>query len=199
MGRYSDNVGSYGFSHLTMMSCVFSHHSRQHLLGILRPGIPSPRPAGPSLFLTARVPDAIIPPVNGEKGACMTAAFLLALTVASGSGASPLLETEDALDRGATCLYTVSLVEGMSYWVVLEPLEDGADFDVVVASSDMDLERFMNLPYYEDYLLAREHAIAEGVDRGGESFTLHAPYTGSAHVVVHDIGETGGSYSLRIY
>lgn len=149
--------------------------------------------------MTAGVPDAIILPVYDAKGACMTAAFLLVLALASGSESSPLLETQDALDRGATCLYTVSLVEGMSYWVVLDPLEEGADFDVVVASSDMDLDRFMNLPYYEDYLLAREHAIAEGVDRGGESFTLHAPYTGIAHVVVHDIGETGGSYSLRIY
>ena len=129
----------------------------------------------------------------------MTAAFLAALALASGSESSPLLSTEDVLDRGATCLYTVSLVEGMSYWVVLDPLEEGSDFDVVVASHDMDLEQFMNLPYYEDYLLARDHAIAEGVERGGESFTLNAPYTGSAHVVVHDIGETGGSYSLRIY
>jgi len=129
----------------------------------------------------------------------MTAAFLVALALASGSASDPLLSTEDVLDRGATCLYTISMVEGISYWVVLEPLDDGADFDVVIASHDMDLDRFMNLPYYEDYLLAREHAIAEGVERGGESFTLHAPYTGSAHVVVHDIGETGGSYNLRIY
>jgi hypothetical protein len=141
----------------------------------------------------------IIVPVQARKGTIMTAALLIALALLAGSESPPLLSTEDALDRGATCLYTVSLVEGMSYWVVLEPEDEGADFDVVVASHDMDLERFMNLPYHEDYLLAREYAIAEGVERGGESFTLHAPYTGSAHVVVHDIGETGGSFDLRIY
>lgn len=119
--------------------------------------------------------------------------------MALGTSSDPLLSTEDALDRGATCVYTISIVEGMSYWVVLEPADSAADFDVVVASGDMDMDSFMRLPYYEDYLLAREHAIAEGVESGGESFTLEAPYTGSAHVVVHDIGETGGGYSLRIY
>ncbi len=149
--------------------------------------------------MTAGAAIAIIPSVNGTKGRKMTAAFLAVLALASGTESSPLLSTRDALDRGATCLYTVSLVEGMSYWVVLEPLEEATDFDVVVASHEMDLDSFMGLPYYEDYLLAREYAIAEGIERGGESFTLSAPYTGTAHVVVHDIGETGGSYSLRIY
>jgi hypothetical protein len=128
----------------------------------------------------------------------MTALLIVVAALAS-TTSDPLLSTEDALDRGATCVYTVSLVEGMSYWVVLEPADEATDLDVVVASREMDMDRFMNLPYYEDYLLAREHAIAEGVEPGGESFTLEAPYTGSAHVVVHDIGETGGGYSLRIY
>ena len=127
----------------------------------------------------------------------MTAALLTVLAVAS--SADPLLSTEDALDRGATCVYTISLVEDMTYWVVLELPREEMDFDVVVASSDMDLATFMSLPYYEDYLLAREFAISEGIEEGGESFTLRAPYTGSAHVVVHDIGETGGGYSLKIY
>ncbi len=112
---------------------------------------------------------------------------------------SPLLESEDFLDRGTTAIYTISLVEGVDYWVLLNTDNPDADFDIVVASKEMDFDQFMMMPYYEDYIYAREFILAEGVNIGNESFTLSSTYTGPAYIVVHDIGETGGSYTLTVY
>lgn len=114
-------------------------------------------------------------------------------------GTTPLLETEDHLDRGATVVYTVSLVEGIDYWVVLTCVEPASDFDIVIASRDMDFDRFMALPYFEDFVYATEFALAAGSRQGSEDLTVSAPYTGVAYVVIHDTGETGGAYRLRIY
>mgnify|MGYP000925291863 CR=1 FL=1 len=113
------------------------------------------------------------------------------------SSSSPLLDVEESLDRGATALYTLSLQEGTEYWVVLEA-GGGADFDVIVAGREMNLEQFMNLPYREDFEYARGFACSEGTEPGNESFTLSAGYTGIYYLVVHDIGQQGGSYRLRI-
>lgn len=115
------------------------------------------------------------------------------------ASASPLLSAEDNMQPGATCIYTVSMVEGMDYWVLLRLDRAEQDFDLVVASREMDLDRFMSLPYREDYHYAREHAIAEGIREGPEDFTLTAPYTGTAYLVIHDVGETGGGYLLELY
>lgn len=112
---------------------------------------------------------------------------------------SPLLESEDFLDRGTTAIYTISLVESVDYWVLLNTDNPDADFDIVVASKEMDFDQFMMMPYYEDYIYAREFILAEGVNIGNESFTLSSTYTGPAYIVVHDIGETGGSYTLTVY
>jgi hypothetical protein len=112
---------------------------------------------------------------------------------------TPLLEADDSLDRGATAVYTISLAEELEYWVILELPDPGSDFDVVVASKEMDFDEFMNLPYYEDFLYAREYVVAEGIVEGPESFTLHAPYTGPFYIVIHDVGGTGGDYHLKVY
>ena len=111
---------------------------------------------------------------------------------------TPLLETDDRIDRGATVVYTVSIVEGVDYWVVLSCIDPGSDLDLVVASREMDFDHFMSLPYYEDFLYCRDFALATGVSRGSEDITLSAPYTGVAYIVIHDMGETGGAYQLRI-
>ncbi len=109
-----------------------------------------------------------------------------------------ILEAEDTIDRGATVMYTITLEEGMDYWVLLN-FQDGMDLDVVVASDEMDYDRFIQLPYLEDYMYARDFAIAEGATEGTEDFVLTAPYTGTAYIIIHDIGETGGDYNLKIY
>ncbi|MBN1433338.1 hypothetical protein JW921_01170 [Candidatus Fermentibacterales bacterium] len=127
----------------------------------------------------------------------MQACFLSMLALAVGT--APLLDTSDQIDGGATVVYTVSIVEGIDYWVVLGCDEPSADLDIVIASREMDFDRFMSLPYYEDFLYAGEFALASGTHQGSEDLTLSAPYTGVAYVVVHDIGETGGHYQLRIY
>ncbi|OPL18609.1 MAG: hypothetical protein AVO35_04565 [Candidatus Aegiribacteria sp. MLS_C] len=120
--------------------------------------------------------------------------FLMALTATP----PPLLEAEDVLARGATAMYTITLEEGLDYWVLLSCAE-GMDLDVIVASDEMEYDRFIQLPYFEDYVYAREFAISEGATDGGEDFVITAPYTGTAYIIVHDIGETGGEYDLRVY
>lgn len=125
----------------------------------------------------------------------MTVALLLGIIVAT----NPMLEADDNLDRGATAVYTISLVEELEYWLILELPDDRSDFDVVVASKEMDFDEFMNLPYYEDFLYAREFVTAEGIVEGAESFTLRAPYTGPFYIVIHDVGGTGGNYHLKVY
>jgi hypothetical protein len=125
--------------------------------------------------------------------------FIAALGLLILTGTTPLLETEDSLDRGTTVVYTVSMVEGIDYWVVLECIEPTSDFDIVVASREMDFDRFMSLPYFEDFLYAGDFALAAGSRQGSEDMTVSAPYTGVAYVIIHDTGETGGSYQLRIY
>ncbi len=116
------------------------------------------------------------------------------------SSSPPLLDVEDSLDRGATALYTVSLQEGTEYWIMLEAGSGSSetDFDVIVAGREMNLEQFMNLPYREDFEYARSHACATGCEQGGESFTLSAQYTGVYYIVVHDAGQTGGTFRLKL-
>lgn len=125
----------------------------------------------------------------------MTHLLLLSALIST----EPLLSSTDVLDRGATTVYTLTVMEGTDYWIVLDCPPPPADFDVVVASREMDFDEFMSLPYYEDYIYAREFSISEGGSEGSESFTLTAPYTGPAFIVIHDIGETGGSYDLKVY
>jgi hypothetical protein len=116
------------------------------------------------------------------------------------SSSPPLLDVEDSLDRGATAIYSVSLQEGTEYWLVLEVrgTDSGADFDVIVAGREMNLEHFMNLPYREDFEYAHGHACAAGTEPGNESLTLSADYTGVYYIVVHDVGQRGGSYRLKL-
>lgn len=123
---------------------------------------------------------------------------LLLLAAALVSTPPPLLEAEDTIARGATAMYTITLEEGMEYWVLLG-FEHGMDLDVVVASREMDYDRFIQMPYHEDYVYAREYAIAEGATEGTEDFVLTAPYTGTAYIIIHDIAETGGRYNIRVY
>ncbi|NLP06203.1 hypothetical protein GX411_09670 [Candidatus Fermentibacteria bacterium] len=125
-------------------------------------------------------------------------ALFLALSLVMQS--DPLLYADDDLSRGATAVYTITVIHDTSYWIILECENPGADMNVVVASRDMDFDEFMSLPYYEDYQYARGFSLAEGLEDGpSESFTLTAPYTGPAYIVVHDIGETGGSYELKVF
>lgn len=121
-------------------------------------------------------------------------AFLMALTATP----PPILEAEDSIARGATAMYMITLEEGLEYWVLLS-CGEGVDLDVIVASEEMDYDQFIQLPYFEDYMYAREFAISEGATEDGEDFVLTAPYTGTAYIIIHDIGETGGEYDLRIY
>jgi hypothetical protein len=125
----------------------------------------------------------------------MTAIVLAAATLTT----TPLLSSSDDLDRGATAVYTLTIVQGTDYWIVLDCPAPPADFDVCVASREMDFDSFMNMPYYDDFLYAGGFALASGSAEGGESFSLTAPYTGPAYVVIHDIGETGGEYELKVY
>ncbi len=121
--------------------------------------------------------------------------LLLAAAVAT----EPLLTSSDDLGRGATAVYTLTVVQGTDYWIVLECSPPPSDFDVCVASREMDFDEFMNLPYGEDYVYSTGFAISEGTADGGESFTLTAPYTGPAYIVIHDTGETGGRYDLKVF
>lgn len=112
----------------------------------------------------------------------------------------PLLDAEDSLSRGATAMYTISLEEGFEYWVLLDFDETGGrDLDIIIASDEIDYDKFIQMPYFEDYMYARDFEIAEGATEGSEDFVLTAPYTGTAFIIVHDIGETGGDYHLRIF
>ncbi|MCD4776914.1 MAG: hypothetical protein K8S15_12795 [Candidatus Aegiribacteria sp.] len=126
----------------------------------------------------------------------MTVFLLILLT--SISTPLPLLEAEDTVARGATAMYMVTLEEGLDYWVLLN-FEDGMDLDILIATDEMDYEEFIQLPYFEDYMYAREFAIAEGATDGTEDIMLTAPYTGTAYIIIHDIGETGGDYHLRLF
>lgn len=126
----------------------------------------------------------------------MTVFLLILLT--SISTPPPLLEAEDTVARGATAMYMVTLEEGLDYWVLLN-FEDGMDLDILIATDEMDYDEFIQLPYFEDYMYAREFAIAEGATDGTEDIMLTAPYTGTAYIIIHDIGETGGDYHLRLF
>jgi hypothetical protein len=124
---------------------------------------------------------------------------LFALLASALTGSDPLLSADDTLARGATAVYTITICEGVDYWVLLNPVDPQANFDVVIASREMDFDEFMSLPYYEDYQYSRGFALAEGAGPAGESFTLTSPYTGPAYIVIHDIGTTGGDYELKVY
>jgi len=126
----------------------------------------------------------------------MTLFFLILAT--SLSTPPPLLEAEDTIARGATAMYTISLEEGLEYWVLLN-FEARMDLDIIIASDEMNYDEFIQLPYFEDYMYARGFAIAEGATDGTEDLVLTAPYTGTAYIIIHDIGETGGDYHLRLF
>ncbi|MCK4806810.1 MAG: hypothetical protein KAT09_04145 [Candidatus Aegiribacteria sp.] len=123
--------------------------------------------------------------------------FILIL-VTSLSTPPPLLDAEDTIARGATAMYTISLEEGLDYWVLLN-FEDRMDLDIIIASDEMNYDEFIQMPYFEDYMYARGFAIAEGATEGTEDLVLTAPYTGTAYIIIHDIGETGGDYHLRLF
>jgi hypothetical protein len=123
---------------------------------------------------------------------------LFLILVTSISTPPPLLEAEDTIARGATAMYTITLEEGFDYWVLMN-FEDGMDLDIIVASNEMDYDQFIQLPYFEDYMYAREFAIAEGATEGTEDIVITAPYTGTAYIIIHDIAETGGDYHLRVF
>lgn len=125
--------------------------------------------------------------------------FSLVLLLSAMTGSDPLLSADDTLARGATAVYTITICEGVDYWVILDCANSQANFDVVVASRDMDFDEFMGLPYYEDYQFALGFSLAEGSEPSSESFTLTSPYTGPAYIVIHDIGTTGGDYELKVY
>jgi len=126
-----------------------------------------------------------------------TALIFLLISV---STPDPLLEAEDSIDRGATAMYAISLEEGCEYWVLLEfDQSQNMDLDLVVASEEMDYQQFLQMPYFEDYMYARGFALGEGATNGPEDFVLTSPYTGTAYVIVHDIGETGGNFHLRVF
>jgi hypothetical protein len=124
---------------------------------------------------------------------------ILACLVLLLTASSPLLDVEDSIQRGGTAVYTVSLESGKAYWVVLSSLAESTNLDIVVASFEMDLDHFMNLPYRQDFLYALEHSIIAGMQEGDESFTLQTPHTGPVHIVVHDSGGNGGGFTLVIH
>ncbi|MEN8209805.1 MAG: hypothetical protein ABFR50_11210 [Candidatus Fermentibacteria bacterium] len=126
----------------------------------------------------------------------MTLFFLILAT--SLATPQPLLEAEDSIARGATAMYTISLEEGLDYWILLN-FEGRMDLDIIIASDEMDYDQFIQLPYFEDFMYARTFAIAEGATEGAEDLVLTAPYTGTAYIIIHDIGETGGEYHLRLF
>ncbi len=114
------------------------------------------------------------------------------------STTSPLLNVTDTIDRGATAVYTVSLDNETVYWVVLESVGAFTNLDVIAASSEMDFDHFMNLPYGEDFLYALDYAIISGMEQGNESLTLPAENSGPVYIVVHDTGGNGGQFTLKI-
>lgn len=121
--------------------------------------------------------------------------FLVAI-----STPAPLLDADDNISRGATAMYTISLDEGYEYWILLDFNESaGMDLDIIVASAEMDYNSFIQMPYFEDYMYARDFSLVEGASEGVEDLILTAPYTGTAYIIVHDIGETGGNYHLRVF
>ena len=126
----------------------------------------------------------------------MTIFFLILAT--SLATPLPLLEAEDTIARGATAMYTISLEEGLDYWILLN-FENRMDLDIIIASDEMNYDEFIQLPYFEDFMYARGFAIAEGATEGTEDLVLTAPYTGTAYIIIHDIGETGGEYHLRLF
>lgn len=126
----------------------------------------------------------------------MTVFFLILVT--SLSTPLPLLDAEDSIARGATAMYTISLEEGLDYWILLS-FEGRMDLDIIIASNEMNYDEFIRMPYFEDYMYARGFAIAEGATEGTEDLILTAPYTGTAYIIIHDIGETGGDYHLRLF
>jgi len=127
--------------------------------------------------------------------------LIAAMLILTGLGTPPpIMQAEDTMGRGATVMYTISMEEGLDYWLLLTFEESGGrDFDVLMASDDMDYDSFLQLPFYEDYMYARDFAIAEGATEGTEDLVVTAPYTGTVYIIIHDIGETGGDYNLRIF
>lgn len=124
----------------------------------------------------------------------------LMVFLVSMSSPAPLLDTDDSISRGATAMYTISVDEGYEYWILLEFDEsDGMDLDIVVASDELDYDNFIQMPYFEDYMYARDFSLVEGASEGEEDLILTSPYTGTVYIIVHDIGETGGDYHLRIF
>jgi len=115
------------------------------------------------------------------------------------AASSPLLDVTDTMDRGGTAVYTISLDAETMYWIVLESAEDQTNFDVLTASSEMDFDHFMSLPYGEDFYYALAFAIVSGLEDGDESLTLHAQNSGLVYVIVHDTGGNGGSFALKIH
>lgn len=124
----------------------------------------------------------------------------LIVFLVSMSSPAALLDADDSISRGATAMYTISLNEGYEYWILLD-FDDtaGMDLDIIVASDEMDYNSFIQMPYFEDYIYSREFSLVEGVSEGVEDLILTAPYTGTAYIIVHDIGETGGDYHLRVF
>ncbi len=120
--------------------------------------------------------------------------FVLILT-----GSSPLLDVTHTMDRGATAVYTVSLDEETVYWLILESVNDETDFDVITASSEMDFDHFMSLPYREDFFYALDFAIISGINTGNESITIPAGDAGLVYVIVHDSGGNGGLFTLKVH
>lgn len=114
------------------------------------------------------------------------------------SASSPLLDVTDTMDRGATAVYTVSLDDETVYWITLQSVDSQTNFDIVTATSEMDFDHFMNLPYREDFLYALGFAIITGLEEGDESVTLPAQSSGMVYVIVHDTGGNGGLFSLKI-
>jgi hypothetical protein len=114
------------------------------------------------------------------------------------SAASPLLDVNDTIDRGATAVYTVSLDNDTVYWVTLESVEEQTNLDVTAASSEMDFEHFMNLPYGEDFVYALDFAVVSGIEPGNESITLPAENSSLVYLIVHDTGGNGGQFTLKI-
>lgn len=110
----------------------------------------------------------------------------------------PLLEVTDTIDPGGTAVYTVSLGEESVYWLTLNSVGGNTDLHVAAASSEMDFEHFMTLPYREDFFYALEFAVTAGMEVGDESLTLPAEYSGPVYIVVHDAGGDGGEFALVI-
>ncbi|MCD4846665.1 MAG: hypothetical protein K8R76_00570 [Candidatus Aegiribacteria sp.] len=126
--------------------------------------------------------------------------IFLMIFLVSVSTPTPLLDADDSIARGATAMYTISLEEGYEYWILLDFDETGGmDLDIIVASDEMDYNSFIQMPYFEDYMYSRDFSLVEGASEGVEDLVLTAPYTGTAYIIIHDIGETGGDYHLRIF